>query len=772
MTGDNPVSESTSESAFGWIASYLLVIPFAWRGFLLGEHSPFTGDIRHYHHPITQELVRAWQEGRFPLWSDHAFLGIPFFADPQTALLYPGTLLPALLGPHWGYVIFLIVHSLLAAIGMFGLMRSHQVDNLAAWCSGLMVALCGYFAHEAQHPGLFAILCWIPAWLWATYRFMRRPSCLGAVGAAAVVAMMIFAGTLQVLFGALVFYGFYVLGVTADIRVELGTRVAGRRFGLIFATQLLGLSLAAVTLIPAVEHLPSTARALGMTYEFASMGSVHLVEWLGMFVNGSAGWLGAGMPLDHEGGSFYLGSLALPLLVVGLFSQRNGVTSSVAIAVVVLVLIAMGRYGGVHGWLFEQSPGLVGGLRGMGRALGPAAVGIAFLAGFGIQGLVTHADRRWKLAFSVATGVVVAVHVAAFMISGTFATSALWSAGFALTALVASVVATKRRAPEVEPGDAREWLHLVIVGLLAIDLLAFGALHGVTTASPAPPSGSTIPDTVPEFDELTAGAFDYQGERIMLHGFGPLNTPTLQGFDGVGGYNPLVTLQYLDFVQLINMGKRYPREPIDQFVSGSKPQRFDSPLFDTASVRFIVSTRPERTRGLRRVHQYVDSHLAGYGASLYQNEGALPRAYLTDRTRRAVDAVDLEKQLSRGFDPYRTTVVEGNGPVLNGSGAIRPVARTRHRPEHLSFDVGANSPSVLVVTDSWHEGWRAWVDDEETSVFRVNAMFRGVAIPAGAKRVDMRFVPTSFQAGSAISFSALALLLLLGGLGIRSQRSV
>ena len=172
------------------------------------------------------------------------------------------------------------------------------------------------------------------------------------------------------------------------------------------------------------------------------------------------------------------------------------------------------------------------------------------------------------------------------------------------------------------------------------------------------------------------------------------------------------------------------------------------------------------------MHQYVDSHLAGYGASLYQNEGALPRAYLTDRTRRAVDAVDLEKQLSRGFDPYRTTVVEGNGPVLNGSGAIRPVVRTRHRPEHLSFDVGANSPSVLVVTDSWHEGWRAWVDDEETSVFRVNAMFRGVAIPAGAKRVEMRFVPTSFQAGSAISFSALALLLLLGGLGIRSQRSV
>ncbi|MGY8805808.1 MAG: hypothetical protein ACKVK6_16430, partial [bacterium] len=69
--------------------------------FWLGEHSPFTGVIRHYHHPITQELVRAWQEGRFPLWSDHAFLGIPFFADPQTALLYPGILLPALLGPHW-----------------------------------------------------------------------------------------------------------------------------------------------------------------------------------------------------------------------------------------------------------------------------------------------------------------------------------------------------------------------------------------------------------------------------------------------------------------------------------------------------------------------------------------------------------------------------------------------------------------------------------------------------------------------------------------------
>ena len=120
---------------------------------------------------------------------------------------------------------------------------------------------------------------------------------------------------------------------------------------------------------------------------FASMGSVHFVELIAMFVNGAAGLLDSGLTLDHEGASFYLGSLAFPLLLVGVLARRSAMTTAVASGLVALVLVAMGRHGGLHASLFELSPDLVGGLRGMGRALGPGAIGIAFLAGVGIDEL-------------------------------------------------------------------------------------------------------------------------------------------------------------------------------------------------------------------------------------------------------------------------------------------------------------------------------------------------------------------------------------------------
>lgn len=754
-----------------WIASYVLVIPFAWRGFLFGEHSPFTSDIRHFHHPMTRAVVRALGEGHLPLWSDHTFLGFPLLADPQTALFYPGTLLPAALGPHWGYVLFLIAHSLVAAIGMFALMRSHGVENLGAWCAGLMVALSGYFAHEAQHPGLFAILCWIPTWLWTTHRFMRRPTPLGAIGAAAVVAMMMFAGTLQVLFGAIIFYGFYVIGLTVEIRARSGTDVAAKRFMLIFLVELLGLALAAVSLLPAVEHLPTTARALGMTYDFASMGSVHPVEWLGMFLNGSTRWLGAGLALDHEGASFYIGSLAVPLVVMGLLAKRSALSIWITIAVVTLIVVAMGRNGSLHPWLFEQSPGLVGGLRGMGRALGPAAVGIAFLAAVGIQRLAEGGARVDRLLW-IGLAVVIAAHAVAFAMSGVMPTTALWSGGIAILALIASAAAGRFGSSKHESPADRSWVPVALAGLLVVDLVAFGALDSVVRANPSPPEANGVPDEVLELNELAGGAFDYQGERIMLHGFGPLNLPLLQGFDGVGGYNPLVSLQYLDFVNLINKAQVYPRVPIDQFVSGSKPQRFDSPLFDTASVRFVISNRPERVRGLRLVERYADTHLGSFGAALYENADAMPRAYLAYRTKRALGHADLEKLLTRRFNPRLETVVEGEGPALAGGSLITPVARTSTRPEHLSFHVATREPSVLVVTDSWHPGWRAWVDGRESPIFRVNAMFRGVAIPAGANEVEMRFEPRSFRAGAIVSLAALCVMAGLALLHARIRKRI
>ncbi|MFP6622871.1 MAG: hypothetical protein VCC20_05285, partial [Myxococcota bacterium] len=65
-----------------WAAGTLFVLAIAWRRFLDGSHSPFSGDVEQYHYPVSLALARAWSDGRLPLWTDRVYLGFPFFADP------------------------------------------------------------------------------------------------------------------------------------------------------------------------------------------------------------------------------------------------------------------------------------------------------------------------------------------------------------------------------------------------------------------------------------------------------------------------------------------------------------------------------------------------------------------------------------------------------------------------------------------------------------------------------------------------------------------
>jgi len=730
------------------VALTALAVVISWRRFLGGQHSPFTSDIEQYHHPVTRELARAWSEGRIPLWTDHVYFGFPFFADPQTAAWYPGTLLVATLGPHRGYVLFLLLHSLVAALGTTGLVRSHGGAWSAAWASGLMVALSGYFAHEAQHPGLFAILAWIPTWLWTTHAVFLRPSPPRVAAAAVAAALLVLPGTLQVLFGAVIVYACYVASLCVDTLRERGRRAALTGLATTLGAQLLGLCLTAVVWLPALAHLPRTARALGMTYDFASMGSLHPLQLLGVFVRSAATSLAGGAELGFGGASFYMGALTLALAGVGLASARRALPLALGAASAVIALLALGRHGWLYPLLFGWAPGAAGTLRGVGRAMGPGSVGLALLAGLGLQRLGRPDARILRLlgvllvASLACHGLVLAAR------PGPTRNPALYSA--IVLALALGVWAVGRRQPRV--------LRLGLAVLVALDLVCFGALDGVLRATPSPPNAERLAGDLPVLTEIAQGRAGDRDARILLFDVGPRNLPLLVGLDGAGGYNPLIELQTLDFANLVNRSSLRPRAPLDRFVHGAQPMRFGTALFDAAAIRTVISHRALAGPGLRPVRRDPPTLRQPRPVHLYEYERALPRAYLAYRGVPASSADELPRLLGSEFNGREATVAEGLKRRLDGPARIEPVERHSERPERLRFEVAPEQPALLVVTDSWDPGWRAWVDGEEAPVLRVNGLFRGVPVGAGAHRVDMRFEPWSFRVGGALSAAAAAVL--------------
>jgi len=730
------------------------VLAWAWRRFLGGESSPFWGDVAQYHHPVTLELVRAWSAGRIPLWTDGVYCGFPFFADPQTAAWYPGTLLVAGLGPHQGTIVFLFLHSLLAAFGGAAWARSHRCGELTAWSVGILVALSGCYAHEIQHPGLFAILCWLPTWLWTTHRVFERPSPGRVAVAALPVAAMIFAGTLQVLFGALVLYAAYTLGLLVAARGRPGPR-AVTRLGATAASQILGLGLAGVALIPAVAHLPRTARALGMAPELAAMGSVRPAELLGVFFD-TAGSLGG--IAGFEGASFYVGVLVLPLAVLALVGPGGGrrvLASSLALALLAIALVALGGHGPLPPFLERWLPAAAGSLRGLGRALGPGSLALALLAGLGLDRLrdpEAVARRQWLVVVGGAAGLQLAWIVAAPTPAGAAAVAgpAVLAGAFALG------LAARWRPRLLQPG---------VAVLLALDLLAFGALDGVLRASPPPPDRERVEGRLPGLADVARRVEAGEDGRVLLPPLVPHNLPLVAGLEGVSGYNPLVTLDYLDFVALVDDGRLFPRRPLAEIAHVASPLALDSPLLDAAAVRFVVAARPLEIPGWRLAASHPSQ-----ATWLYENAEALPRAYLGYHTTPVLERAALPDALGPGFDGRRTSVVEDPGPPLDGPPGVTPVARVRERPEVLQFDIAPERDALLVLADAWYPGWRARVDGAEAPVLRVNGLFRGVRVPAGARRVVLRFEPWTFTAGAWTSLASALVLGALGALALRRPR--
>jgi hypothetical protein len=163
-------------------------------------------------------------------------------------------------------------------------------------------------------------------------------------------------------------------------------------------------------------------------------------------------------------------------------------------------------------------------------------------------------------------------------------------------------------------------------------------------------------------------------------------------------------------------------------------------------------------------------------ALLLRNLRAQPRAWLVGEA----EAVDGEEALRRirgqsekEFDPRRTALMEVRPdelPALSG-GELPAGATARivsYEPARLVIETDAQRAAVLVLSEINYPGWEATVDGAAARIDTTNYLLRGVVVPAGAHRVEMRYRAPAARNGAIISACAV---LLLCGLALYDRRA-
>ncbi|MEM1320851.1 MAG: YfhO family protein [Bacteroidota bacterium] len=152
-----------------------------------------------------------------------------------------------------------------------------------------------------------------------------------------------------------------------------------------------------------------------------------------------------------------------------------------------------------------------------------------------------------------------------------------------------------------------------------------------------------------------------------------------------------------------------------------------------------------------------------------RNPGAMGNAWFISSFK-MVDTPNQEIESLTGFNPAEVAVVhkefaayvDGLNPEKGGT-----IQLTSYKPDELAYTSNSSTEQLAVFSEIWYgpnKGWNAYIDGKPVEHIRVNYLLRGLRVPAGQHAIEFKFEPRSYAIGNTISLIS-SLMILLGFLG-------
>jgi hypothetical protein len=652
-------------------------------------------DFFHLFRPNAEYLADRLRAGDLPLWDPRHALGGPFLASMQPGVLYPPNVLHLVLPTQTAFGVLVIGHVALAAYFAAATARALGAGAAGAILAGALYAGSQQIFLLAWNPHLLYAAAWLPGVLWAADRCTRRPSGRSAALLAVTFAAQLLAGwaqTAAITAAAVAVYA----GVVLAVRVWEERRPPWAAAAALAAGSLAGLALASPQLLPTLELMEHSTRALGsLSSEQALGGNLPDYDPARFF-----------RPLLHGRGNESVPS-APSLLLVALafvFGDRRGRLAALLGVGLLALAISFPRDLPVHGWI--QALPVLGSFRFPFRYRVVTCLAVAVVAGAGLTALRRRLDGRSRAAGSV-------VVVAAVMALAPLARPRPEAMRFPLSGAG-------------RPPLAEEYADL---------------------AGEPPPQGERILWTE-RIDRIGSDP-DFQ----MVADFEPFSladTARYLTFFEIG--KPL-TLQPR-FRGRRQSGVLYPFVGYLQLPRG--PDR--AALLDLIGVTRIVGehvrpwveARYERVATGREGRVYANP--AAFPRAFRAPEAEPAPSDLRATFERLVSP-DLDLRRTVLLDgPVDVTATGGTDPTAD-------VEIVAFAPERVALRTRGERPGFVVLTDVHYPGWEARVDGEAQPVRRANGVLRAVAVPAGESEVEFVYRARSLWLGAAVAvLAALALV--------------
>jgi hypothetical protein len=204
--------------------------------------------------------------------------------------------------------------------------------------------------------------------------------------------------------------------------------------------------------------------------------------------------------------------------------------------------------------------------------------------------------------------------------------------------------------------------------------------------------------------------------------------------NSVGGYSPVKLGLYQDIIT-------------HQLSKGNFP------AFNMLNTKYIIAQNPQNGQ-----------------PTVQQNPNAAGNVWFVKNIKNVKNA--NEEMLALDSLNVKETVVMDNREkvfvtVETKYDSTAKIKLIENKNDLINYESSAPTNQFAVFSEIYYpKGWKAYIDEKETPIVKVNYLLRGLSVPAGNHKIRFEFKPESYYTGAKLSLISgiISYLLLFGGI--------
>lgn len=715
-------------------------------------------------------MAETLKNGDFPLWDPHLFAGTSLAAYPGIGIFYPFNLL--FMALPWGENPFpcfamdalTLFHFFLCGLNMYILGRSLKRSRIAALCMGVMFMLSSEMLVLQHWKYNLMTYAWSPLILLCLLKIWEDPQNWKYVGLGGIfMGMAALAGPAQPIIVVI-----FMAAVFTIFAVFYSWRERKKAMWILLSCAVVicaGVLIAAPSFLSNFQYSEHTIRMVDGGAAYLLPGEALTTDSMTEYIIEPSAMKGLVIPENGrlDIGGLFIGFTAMFFAVIGLIKSRKKRFSQFMIVLSIISLLYV--FGIGLPYLFQKLP-LLNMLREAQIYLIYLHIAAVIFAGAGIDSCFADScGQKFKIWDISVTGGAVAI----------------------AAALLLGIIKQYPKGYFIS-------LFLFICIFLIYLFYRYGKKHGAKRALMAALNGAVAGVVILQMNVNVAvltnesneyldnygrndGIYEKKNpfEEIVPEDTDPYRVMSILDEQGDGAA-PINEADVAGYYDTYNYGN-----PVLFRLHIYKQELGGSPFLNLLNIRYLIAEEENYLQSFDNewmVNFYRENNLTKCGeingfydsikatnetaSVILENPNAYGAAWLADEVLHS-DSFDDSLEALNQNDPYTTAVIEGNDvELISSDDALEyTVEVQRYEPGEIVYYAETNKESIMVMSELYSHGWKAYIDGAPTEIYLTDALLRGIKLPEGSHTIRVVYEPGTVYAGLCIGGATLAFLIFM-----------